>query len=79
MDVQRRFAIFAGGEHAHSHHLMGSINGQEHRLRRHSLRTPRADDNITTSNPTNQDSLSHRHPLLLGKTLDTLGHHIPIL
>jgi hypothetical protein len=79
MDMQSRFAIFTRGEHTHPHHLMCSVNGQEHGLRRHFPRTPWADNDIATPNSTHQDSLSHRYSILFGKTLDTFGHHITIL
>jgi hypothetical protein len=79
MYMKSWFAIFAGSEDAHPHHLMGSINGQDHRFRRSLFPTPRADNDVTTPNSTHQNSLSYRHSLLLGKPFNTFGYYIPIL
>jgi hypothetical protein len=79
MDMQSRFAILTRGEHTHPHHLMGSVNGQVHGLWWHFFRMSRANNDVATPNSTHQNSLSYRHSIFFGKTLNTFGHYISIL
>jgi hypothetical protein len=58
---------------------MGAVNGEEHGFGGHFRGIAGADDDLATPDSPHQDNMPYRYPLLCGKTLDAVGHHVAIL
>jgi hypothetical protein len=77
--VQCGLAIFAGGDHAYTGHLVSAVDGQQHGLGRHFMGISRADHDLALPDAAHQYGMSYRYAFLLGEFLDTSGKHITIL
>jgi hypothetical protein len=78
VDVKDWLAILAGSKDTHSHHLMGTVQWQEHGVWRTLLGASRANDHLAPSDATYENSVAHGNPIISGETFDTFWNHITV-
>jgi hypothetical protein len=77
--VQGRLPIRAGRNYAQRYHLVGTSDGQEHRLRPFFVRAARADNHLTIANAADQNDVSDGYTFLAGEALDDTRQLVAML
>jgi hypothetical protein len=79
MYVEARLPVLIRRYYPHPGYLMGTINWQQHRLRRTFVRSARANHHFTSPDTANQDHMPHRYAFLFGKAFDAVRQLVTML
>jgi hypothetical protein len=79
MNVEARLPVLVRRYYPHPGDLMGTINRQQHWLRRAFVRSTWANHHLTIPDASDQDHMPHRYAFLFGKALDAVRQLVSML